>query len=300
MAHPTRTGDLVVVLATRRTSSTRRRRARSSRPSHFFGQHGYVPDVQDLAANVNMRATFIAGGDGHRQGQVDGARTIDLAPTLAYMLGVPEPQHSQGRVLLEIVKGGDAVTPLSIIGLNDFHGQLDPTTLRHSTASTPASAARRSSATMFDEEVAQPARARRCCWPAATTSAPRRRTRPCSRTCRRSTSRTPGAWTPRPTATTSSTTASSGCSSIRRGPNFPFLADNIVETATGKAPPWVTPSVVFTVNGVKVGVIGAELENTPELVSAGATAGLTFLPEAPRIKAESERLRRPASRCRSW
>ena len=48
---------------------------------------------------------------------------------------------------------------------------------------------------------------------------------------------------------------------------------------------------MFTVNGVKVGVIGAELQSTPELVSAGATAGLTFLAEAPRIKAESERLR---------
>ena len=60
---------------------------------------------------------------------------------------------------------------------------------------------------------------------------------------------------------------------------------------TGKPPPWVTPSVVFTVNGVKVGVIGAGLESTPELVSAGATAGLKFLDEGPRIKAESERLR---------
>jgi 2',3'-cyclic-nucleotide 2'-phosphodiesterase (5'-nucleotidase family) len=52
----------------------------------------------------------------------------------------------------------------------------------------------------------------------------------------------------------------------------------------------VTPSVVFSVKGVKVGVIGAELESTPELVSAGATAGLKFLDEGPRIKAESERL----------
>ena len=32
----------------------------------------------------------------------------------------------------------------------------------------------------------------------------------------------------------------------------------------------MTPSEVFTVNGVKVGVIGAGLENTPELVAAGA------------------------------
>ena len=45
--------------------------------------------------------------------------------------------------------------------------------------------------------------------------------------------------------------------------HFPFLATNIVDTATGKLPPWVTPSVVFKVNGVKVGVIGAELQSTP-------------------------------------
>ena len=31
--------------------------------------------------------------------------------------------------------------------------------------------------------------------------------------------------------------------------HFPFLATNIVETATGNAPPWVTPSKVFTVDG---------------------------------------------------
>ena len=74
--------------------------------------------------------------------------------------------------------------------------------------------------------------------------------------------------------------------------NFPFLATNIVDAVTGQAPPWVTPSVVFEVDGVKVGVIGAELEGTPELVSAGATAGLRFLDEGPRIREESERLRK--------
>ncbi len=51
------------------------------------------------------------------------------------------------------------------------------------------------------------------------------------------------------------------------------------------------PSVVFNVKGVKVGVIGAELQSTPDLVSAGATAGLSFLDEASRIKAESQRLK---------
>jgi hypothetical protein len=99
MAHPTRTGDVTAFsfppyqydAATPGTLVAR---------SAFFGQHGYVPDVQDLAANVNMRATFLAGGERIAKGTINGARTIDLAPTLAYLLGVPAPQHSQGTVLL--------------------------------------------------------------------------------------------------------------------------------------------------------------------------------------------------------
>ena len=96
-------------------------------PSHFFGQHGYVPDVRDLNANINMRATFLAGRDQIAKEEVQ-ARTIDLAPTLAFLLGIPEPQHSQGTVLLDVLKGGNAYKPISVVGLNDFHGQLDPTT----------------------------------------------------------------------------------------------------------------------------------------------------------------------------
>ena len=127
MAHPTRTGDLVVFsyppyqfdAATPGTLVA---------PSAFFGQHGYVPDVKDLSANVNMRATFLAGGKGIAKGTVT-ARTIDLAPTLAFILGIPEPQMSQGRVLLDVVKGSSSYKPVSIVGLTDFHGQLDPTTL---------------------------------------------------------------------------------------------------------------------------------------------------------------------------
>ena len=78
--------------------------------------------------------------------------------------------------------------------------------------------------------------------------------------------------------------------------NFPFLGTNIVEASNGQPPPWVTPSKVFTIDGVRVGVIGAALESTPELVSAGATAGLRFLDEGPRIRAESERLRQQGVR----
>ena len=58
---------------------------------------------------------------------------------------------------------------------------------------------------------------------------------------------------------------------------FPFLGVNIIETATGQAPEWVKSSTVFDINGIKVGVIGAALENTPELVAKGDTEGLIFL-----------------------
>ena len=64
----------------------------------------------------------------------------------------------------------------------------------------------------------EPAGPRRCCWPAATTSARHRRIPACCRTSRPSTWRTRGAWTRRPTATTSSTTASNACSRSRRRP----------------------------------------------------------------------------------
>ena len=83
MAHPTRTGDLVVFsfppyqfdAATPGTLIAR---------SAFFGQHGYVPDVQDLADNINMRATFIGGEGRIRPNVVANGCSIDLAPTIAY------------------------------------------------------------------------------------------------------------------------------------------------------------------------------------------------------------------------
>ena len=99
--------------------------------SHFFGQHGYIPVLQNLDANVNMRATLIAFGNSIKPGEDVGfARSIDLAPTIAYLLRIPERPQSQGRVLLELLKDSSEVTPLTVIALNDFRGQLSPTTMQ--------------------------------------------------------------------------------------------------------------------------------------------------------------------------
>jgi len=288
MAHPTRTGDLVVFSFPPYQFDA----ATPGTPvalSAFFGQHGYVPDVQDIANNINMRATFLAGGSAINRGSFK-VRSIDLAPTVAYLLGVPMPQQAQGRVLLELLRNGRAVKPISLIGLNDFHGQLESTSMLLDGLNTPVGGAS-FLATMFGEEAAAlpgenlilaggdnvgaspPNSALLADEPAIDVE---------------------NAW--------GLDATSYGNHEFDYGvarllahqarAKFPFLATNIVDEATGKAPAWVTPSTVFTVDGVKVGVIGAGLENTPELVSAGATKGLKFLDEGPRIAAESKRLER--------
>lgn len=289
MAHPTRTGDLVVFSESPYQFDAATPGTLVS-PSHFFGQHGYVPDVQNLSASTNMRAAFIAGGKGIKRGTVKAA-SIDLAPTLAFLLGVPEPQHSQGTVLKQILSDGSAYTRVSVVGLNDFHGQLDPTARAYDNSINAPVGGASYLATMFDEEAgrlpgeelilaggdnvgASPANSSLLQDMPAIDVA--------------------NAWGLDATAY-GNHEFDYGVARLQAQQaraHFPFLATNIVDATTGKTPSWVTPSKVFVVNGVRVGVIGAALEGTPELVSAGATAGLKFLDEGPRIKAESERLRK--------
>lgn len=290
MAHPTRTGDLVVFAkvpyqfdaATPGTLVAR---------SAFFGQHGYVPDVQDLAGNTNMRATFLAGGDAINRGAID-VRSIDMAPTVAYLLDVPMPQQAQGKVLLEMLRAGRSVTPISLVGLNDFHGQLDPTTTSlgadNSRAYEVGGAAQL--ATMFDEDLAPlPGRTKLLLAGGDNVGA----SPPNSALLQdMPTIDVENAWGLDATSY-GNHEFDYGIQRLQQQQaraNFPFLAANIVDETTGNAPDWVQPSEVFRVNGVRVGVIGAGLKDTPELVSAGATAGLSFLDEAERIAAESKRL----------
>ena len=104
MAHPTRTGDLVV-FAYPPYQFDAETPGTLVAPSHFFGQHGYVPDVQDLAANINMRATFLAGGEGIAKGAGHGAddrpradaRVPARHPRAAAQPGQGPARRRQGR-----------------------------------------------------------------------------------------------------------------------------------------------------------------------------------------------------------
>ena len=223
--------------------------------------------------------------------RINGARSIDLAPTLAFLLGIPAPQQSQGRVLLEAVKGAPSYKPVDIVALNDFHGQLSPSTLVYDSGISASVGGAAQLATWFDEEFAGLKQQGLLLAAGDNVGA----SPPNS-----------GLLQDMPTIDAENAwgldATSLGNHELDYGvdrlkehiarANFPFLASNVVETATGQIPPWLDgASAVFTVNGIKVGVIGAELQETPDLVSAGATAGLTFLDEGPRIHAESVRLK---------
>ncbi len=289
MAHPTRTGDLVVFAyppyqfdaATPGTLVAR---------SAFFGQHGYVPDVQDLAANVNMRAAFLAGGDAIRPNTAaPGLRSIDLAPTIAYLMQIPEPQHSQGMVRLDLLRGGEARRLVPVIGLTDFHGQLEQTTFAIDSRNVPVGGAAQL-ATLFDQETEQ--------FPAGSflfASGDNVGASPANS----------GLLEDRPAIDVENAwglhATSYGNHEFDYGvarllahqarANFPFLGANIVDETTLQNPDWVQGTHVFNYGNLRIGVIGIELKETPELVSAGATAGLKFLDEVETIKAESEKLR---------
>ncbi|HJU01717.1 MAG TPA: 5'-nucleotidase C-terminal domain-containing protein [Actinomycetes bacterium] len=122
--HPTRSGD-VVVIARPPYQFDAATPGVTIAPSEFFGQHGYRPESVDLAHNLNMHGTFVAAGPGIRnRSPVSGIRAVDVAPTLAFLMGIPAPQTTQGRILYEILEGGSRYFDAHLLGINDFHGNL--------------------------------------------------------------------------------------------------------------------------------------------------------------------------------
>jgi predicted AlkP superfamily phosphohydrolase/phosphomutase len=105
--HPTRSGDVVAV-ALPPYQFDAATPGRVIAPSGFFGQHGYLPDLVDLGHSVNMHATFVAAGPGVRSShsKIPGVQAVDVAPTVADLLGLPAPDDTQGRVLSEVLTSG--------------------------------------------------------------------------------------------------------------------------------------------------------------------------------------------------
>ena len=210
MAHPTRTGDLVVVRLP--AVPVRRRHARHAgrplgllRPARLRARRAGPGGQHQHARHVHRRR-----GTGIAKGVVTAcARSTWRRPSPTCWAS-PSRSRPRAWCCLDLLKGGEPRTLVPIVGLTDFHGQLDPTTATIDGINVPVGGA-----AVAGDDVRRggrrPARTVASCSLPATTSARRRPTPACCRTCRPSTWRTPGAWTPRRTATTSSTTASTAC-----------------------------------------------------------------------------------------
>lgn len=100
-SHPTATGD-VVAFANHPYQFDAASPGYLVTPGipYFTGQHGYLADTVS-EPHGNLRPIFAAGGKGVPAGvKVPGtASIVDVAPTLAKLLGLPAPAQSDGAVL---------------------------------------------------------------------------------------------------------------------------------------------------------------------------------------------------------
>ena len=114
LLHPSRTGDVVVVL---------------NAPYRFgTNQDGEsVSGAETIMASpvVENGSLYLAG-----PGLLSGARisvpATDVAPTGAMLLGVPGPYNASGNILLNALTGGASLRDITILDISDFHGQLPP------------------------------------------------------------------------------------------------------------------------------------------------------------------------------
>ena len=124
--HPNRSGDVVVVTRPPYQSDAGTDGVVVSL-SHFFGQHGYLPNTVDLANNINMHATFVMAGPSikHLTG-VEGLRAVDVAPTLSFLMGFPGPQNARGGILYDLIIDADRLVEVTLLNVSDWHGQIPP------------------------------------------------------------------------------------------------------------------------------------------------------------------------------
>lgn len=66
---------------------------------------------------------------------------------------------------------------------------------------------------------------------------------------------------------------------------FPFLAANLVETATGRPPWWAKPFTIVEAGGLKVGIVGLTNQDSPITADPRHMTGLKFLPYATSLDA---------------
>ena len=75
-----------------------------------------------------------------------------------------------------------------------------------------------------------------------------------------------------------------------QGARFPMVSSNVIDQSTGAS--LLPPYSIYYRDGVRIGIIGAVLKETPSIVSPSGVAGLRFIDEADAINQSVAELRR--------
>jgi 2',3'-cyclic-nucleotide 2'-phosphodiesterase (5'-nucleotidase family) len=291
--HPNRSGDLAVILRPPYQSDAGTPNVAIAL-SHFFGQHGYEPNLVNLANNVNMHAVFVMAGPGVKKNAipVPGLRAIDVAPTLAYLMGVPGPQNARGAILMK-----QTTTPsfkqVTILDISDYHGQLIPLSEASDTLGPTFSIGGAAFLKPWFDWYRSPAEAPNGVITIAAGD---------------SIGATPpisAFFGDRPTIELMNAMGFSADgignhnfdvsqsyfrNTIVPLANYPFLSANVVD-ASGKTPPEWKPSTTFTFDGVKVGIVGFTNDDAPTLISPNALPPFHVANSLAAVNAEAAKLK---------
>jgi 2',3'-cyclic-nucleotide 2'-phosphodiesterase (5'-nucleotidase family)/predicted AlkP superfamily phosphohydrolase/phosphomutase len=295
--HPNRSGDVVVVFRPPYQTDAQTP-GQLVAPSQFFGQHGYLPNLVNLARNVNMHGTFIASGPGIRkQSPVAGVRAIDLAPTLAYLLDIPGPQNARGKILRQLFPNPGQLKEITILDISDYHGQLVP--LSEAADTVAGAGAANPTFGIGGAAFLKP-------WfDVYRAEAPGGSITVAAGDSIGATPPISSFFDDKPTIELMNLMGFSADglgnhnfdksatffrNEIVPLANFPYLSSNIVDAA-GKTPAEWKPSQVFDVfDGAKLGVVGFSNEDIPELTRPGALDPFHVEPRIPRVQAEVNKL----------
>jgi 2',3'-cyclic-nucleotide 2'-phosphodiesterase (5'-nucleotidase family) len=291
--HPNRSGDLAVILRPPYQSDAGTNNVAIA-ISHFFGQHGYEPNLVNLPNNVNMHATFVLAGPGVKKNAipVPGLRAIDVAPTIAYLLGIPGPQNARGAILMK-----QTTTPsfkqVTILDISDYHGQLIPLSEASDTLGPTFSIGGAAFLKPWFDWYRSPAEAPNGVITIAAGD---------------SIGATPPISAFFGDTPTIELMNAMGFSADGIGnhnfdvsqayfrntivplANYPFLSANVVD-ANGKTPPEWKPSTTFTFDGVKVGVVGFTNDDAPTLISPNALPPFHVANSLAAVNAEAAKLK---------
>jgi 2',3'-cyclic-nucleotide 2'-phosphodiesterase (5'-nucleotidase family) len=120
--HPSRSADVTIVLAPpyRFDNSVS---GVAIAPVAAEATDGYLIQESPLADQA-APGLFLAAGPSIAGGASVEARSIDVAPTAAFLLGTPGPYNASGRILFDLLTNGAALREVTLLDISDFHGQL--------------------------------------------------------------------------------------------------------------------------------------------------------------------------------